>query len=691
MNRVVFVILLILCLAIAVGLRVVDLTADLPPYFAGGTQDFTTDSAYLTMYARSAVLFGTWNLYGVERWTEFRITLLSGVSYVVFELLGPSRFTSALAGATLHLAGLALFVAGLLKTLRKATVLFIAALLATNYVLVLYGRMAFAENAMLFLAGVIFCIYQYWFEKPWGKLMVGVAIAACGLFGKSFGFLLIGAAIMHLVRRRDRQSARDIALVVIPVLVITILYALLIHSESGLFGFLYEHGVGEHGAPHGFASIRGFFETLISFGREGLYKYTPALSVLACFAVILLIVSNRRQSQSERTLDFMVGWWLTWVVALFALNYQPVRYLYVLVIPMTVVVGIVAERLTSEGLRIDRHWTWWRVPAMLAVVWSASFAVVQSLSVGLMTVSMLQRNIWNALLPAVGACAVILFCWRRLPGVLRVRNLGLVLIPSLVIVMAGDTWQFGNWFLRRSHLIEEAARDVADILGPGAVVAGQAGPVLTADGESGSLRLFLRDNLTEFSSQIGRYPVTHIAVGSASWDAHVKRLPELGTTPVMANFWLRDIAVKLIPVWASSRDNRALAYTPSEYELANQARVAGDNQRARTLLESFIREHPGNKTALLEHYHMTVSDRTLAEARPEIERLVRLFPTDYLVAIEAAIYFRGLASATNDPAAVALRDKYYREAIWRAAIADRLRDWVERIYQQDTPEMQPLK
>ncbi len=208
-NRTGVVVILVILFLIALGTRLVDLDADPPAYFADGSQGLTTDAAHLTWHARNKVLFGTWGVLGYEYWTAFKISIVSGLSFLLFSLFGVSRYTANLAGVLLNLTGLLLFVVALRKQAGDRAAVIAAVFLAFNYGLSLYGRLPFLENGLIFLGSLVYLVYAYSADRLAGQITLGVLVGLCGLFGKSFGFLLGIGPLVYLVtgNRKRRWSA----------------------------------------------------------------------------------------------------------------------------------------------------------------------------------------------------------------------------------------------------------------------------------------------------------------------------------------------------------------------------------------------------------------------------------------------------------------------------------------------------
>ncbi|MBK7143291.1 MAG: hypothetical protein IPH75_14550 [bacterium] len=662
-KRALFYLALLAAFALAVGLRITDITADLPAYFSGGGQDFTTDSSYLTLYAKTAVQFGSWDLFGFEPWSAFKISMISGVSYLLFLVLGVSRATAAYAGTVLQLCSLALIIIGLARYLKPRSLVMVAVLFATNYLLVLYGRVPFSENGMLFVAALTFLVYAYWFDRLWGKIAVGVLIALTALLGKSFGFLLAGGPILYLLMTERKKAIMPAIWVIAPIIATTLIFTSIFHGESGLFGFIYEYGVGEHGTPHGFSSPLGFFESLISISSTGLHEYTPALSILFWIAALILICTTRKPDPSSKIMLFMVGWVISWLVALSPFNYHPVRYLFVVMIPITVILALAIERLQDGGLALVKKWPVWRMVLLLLVNWYAAFTLGKGIFYDTRVPEVMHPLVWKALIAGLLVSAVVFLLARVSKWKPIIANSVLVLVAVGGIVMATDLWQFGQWFRIRTHMIDDAARDTAALLGPGAVVGGQYGPAVTSDSKFGSLRLFLRDDIQTFREQLRQYPVTHIAVGNNSLADQIGNSELLKRAPVLTTFWLRDNFVKLLRVNHLSGNAEAERYRPSEFEVAIDLMYARRFEEAEQMLGRFIRQHPKNKAALLEQYYLVQFVRGPAAAKDALDALYANFHSDYAIGLTAAIYYKQMAEQTGSAEARAKSQRYLEESV----------------------------
>ncbi len=652
-------------MGIAVVLRFGDITADLPPYFSGGGQDFTTDASYLTLYAKTAVQFGSWDLFDFEPWSAFKISIVSGLSYLLFSIIDVSRQTAALTGAILQLGGLLLFVIGLSRHISRSALLLVIALLATNYVLILYGRVPFAENGLIFLAGLTFLVFSYWFDRIWGILLVGLLIALTALLGKSFGFFLLGGALLYVAVRRQKGWLHSAAYLVGATAATTLLFTAFFHGDGGLFDFLYEYGVGEHGAPHGFSSIQGFFESLIGVTSLGLHQYIPLLSLFTFVAMLLPLFGEFTERHGERVYLFMVGWLAVWLVVLSPFNYHPIRYFYPLTIPMIAILAVTIDWLRT-GYSLRRSFSYWRIPLCFLLTWYASYVTIIGVAHDTLDPTVLFPVVWRALPIAVGIVLALLIVSRLMTGKLVLRRSALAAVIIGLSISAYDLYQFYAWFSLRSHTIDNAGQDTVDLLGPGAVIGGQYGPAFAADGKFGSLRLFLRDDLKKFENDCREYPVTHLALATATMKVQMPNSDLLGKAPVLGTYYLRNNVVRLVRISHLTGNDQAAKYHPTEFERATDLMYADRLTEAHQALESFLKRHPRNKAALTELYYLTQFVRGLNDAQPLMDELVRHFGDDLSVTLLAAIYYKHLGKNRNDRWAGEKGKQFFEQAVRRS-------------------------
>ncbi|MEW6050123.1 MAG: hypothetical protein AB1644_03565 [Candidatus Zixiibacteriota bacterium] len=681
MSKTRFALLLLALFAVATFLRLYDLRADPPAYFADGSQDLTTDGAYLTLHARNAALFGTWNPFGYHHWTAFKVSLVSGLSYLLFQAHGVSRAVSDLAGVILNILALMIFIVALSRVKRPETVLFTAFFLCTSYLVSVYGRQPFTENGLLFLAALAFWVYTRWFDARWGKLLVGILVALCAFLGKLFGLLLIAGPLWYLLVTEKRERLRSTLWLFGPTLLVSLLFVVAFYREQGVLSFLWEHGAGEHGSPHGFSLPLGFFENLMSFARKDLHRLTPVISGLAFLAVISRLLSSSREQPPDRSSIFMLGWLTTTIIVLSPFNYRPLRYLFVLAVPMSLLAAEFLANLAHTKIGSVKRLAWWRFLLLLMTFWYASTHVLVLFMVRTGDAAEYYRLVWYALPAALllSLAAYALF-WRRTVTI-GPWIAGVTIAAALVLSVFSDARLVQQWWSNRTYGIAEANATIHEIVGEDAVVSGQYGPAVTLNSHIRAFPFFLTPDMQDTRALLSQYPVTHLAVTATDWQMLARKSPELAKGRLIENFWLRDNLMSLVRVENLFGNPSALNYVETEFERGVDWLYKKRPDSALVSFDRFLMNHPRNKAALLEkHYLLATSN--LRACQPMVDTLSTYYPTDFTICLLAAVYYKWLAAQTNAPEYQTRADHFYELAVtFNRPNESNLR----RIYQQFSP------
>jgi hypothetical protein len=672
------IILLLILFAIAATLRLYDFRADPPALFADGSQDLATDGAYLTLHARNAVLFGTWDLFGFQHWTPFKISLVSGVSWLLFHASGVSRTTANLAGVLLNLGALVLFVLALGDSRRPRLQLLLAFFLGTSFLVSVYGRQPFTENGLLFLAAMAFFVYQRWFDTAWGKATVGALIILCGMLGKAFGLLLLAGPFWYLLVSDHKSKTRTLAWYLGSAGIVGLLFLLLFYRDQGFLSFLWEHGAGEHGAPHGFSSPLGFLENLISFPRRDLHAMTPIISLLACAAVIWQLLAPPKAPRLSKQSIFMLGWLVAMILFLSPFNYRPLRYLFVLAVPMSMLAAEFLDSLAERRLGGRRRVVWWRMLLLALVLW---YAVNSILVLGLVKngdAAEYYRVVWYAL-PVAIALTIILQLWlQKRQLAISAKAAKVIIAIALLISVALDARQVYRWLATRTYGLDETSVAVREILGEDAVLSGQYGPVIALNSRMKAFPFFLSSNPEELRTTLAKYPITHLAVSASDWEQLARTAPDLARAQLIENFWLRDNLMSLVRTTGVG----PAGYRPSDFERGVDQLYAKRSDSALIYFDRVLARFPHNKAALLERYYL-IAPGNLRACQPMIDTLARYYDTDFTVDLLAAVYYKWLSAQIAQTQYQEMAQQYLSLAVqYNRANEANLR----RIYQQLSPQ-----
>jgi len=644
LDKTTYTVIGVILLLFATGVRLHDLQADPPAYFADGSQDVTTDGAYLTFHARNLVLFGQADLFDYRTWPAFKYSVVSGLAYVVFSLLGVSRMTANLVGTLLSLSSLVIFLFVLVRRTTMRAALVCAVFLGTDFLIWVYGRLPFSENGLMFMASLVFLVYSFWFDRAWGKVLVGLLIASAGMFGKSFGFLLMIGPVAAVLIENRRDKWKNILSLLAPAVALIATIQFTLYGDQNFFSFLWEHGAGEHGAPHGLSSVPAFFETLIAFGRKGLHSYSPVVSVLAGLMLMAVLLQPRGKMNLSRTELFMICWLVGSTVFMSPFNYQPLRYHFLLIIPMSILSGLLLDRVRTITIGGLGKLSWWRLIVLFLLLWYLLHYVFIHPFNSDVKFPEYYRTVWYSAAGAFAAAFVLVFTLknRTLGLTARLGPAAIALALSISVVVQGVS--FYNWYRTRSYNIEEAAADLSLLVSPDAVISGQYGPALAAAGKLRSFPYFLSSDFDATAATFRQYPVTHIAVSSSTWESYCQAVPALRRAPLIGRYWLRDSPVYVIRI-ASLFGNPMAAVLPiTEFECAVDFRSAQKADSARIYLDKFLQLHPNSKQALMQSFELAFQSEPARRARSIVERLAATYPTDFVTQFMGASYFHWLAA-----------------------------------------------
>lgn len=681
----VIVVACLLC-AVGLGLRLFDLEADAPAFFADGSQDFTTDGAYLTLFAKNEALFGQWSLFGYEHWQTFKTSLITGLAYVLFSGLGVSLAVAALTGVILSLFGLAVTILFLRKWLSDRATLIAVALLSFNYVLILYGRFPFSENALLFFSALVVGTFLSVSATPRGSLILGILIAFAAFFGKAFGLILaIGPIVWWLSEGVGRRWTLIGVLAGSTVATLAIL-SLLFHGNIEFVPFLLSHSTQGHGFPHGLELPMGFFESLFSFARTGLHKYTPFLSLGLYLALVWSIFFTEPESRIRKPVIFMLSWLVAWIVILAIFNYRPLRYQYLLIVPMTVVTAVWLCR-AGEMVRRNVKIKLWQIILLMTVNWYFLYHAITPFAIESLSLGEYYRWVWYVLPIAAAITALELLWFSRK----KIRISPILLRVAAVVIVSGsianDARLYYDWYARRTYGIRDANRDIAELLGPNAVVSGQIGPAITGGNQVKSFPLFVKLPLSEWVPLLRQYPITHLALPASLWRTLKEDNPQLDSVPIIARFWLRDNINYVVPIHDKFGNQQAMSYQPSQYERAARLMSTGGATPPDSLLRLFLKDHPDNRQAMMHLYHWLAHIGKIRECGPLVEKLVANHPTDFAVNLLAAIYYRTMSGLNGDKSLLSKAAFYLDRAVRYNPVND---DILRQLYITSTPDMMTI-
>jgi 4-amino-4-deoxy-L-arabinose transferase-like glycosyltransferase len=196
---------LLLIAVVALALRLLFPTAD-PPWSTTVGVVWHDEGAWVHN-ARNRALFGAWTL---DQWNPMYIApVFTALEYASFAVFGVGVWQARLVSELTGFASVLLLALGVRRIAGRDAALIAAALLATNYVYVMWNRAALMEASMV--AFIVFAWYCY--ARAQSQPIWGAAAAACALlayFSKAAAVFFVAAlgfdALIGLFRRSQADA-----------------------------------------------------------------------------------------------------------------------------------------------------------------------------------------------------------------------------------------------------------------------------------------------------------------------------------------------------------------------------------------------------------------------------------------------------------------------------------------------------
>ena len=381
--------LFLLIFGLALMLRLLFLTSDLPPI--SWSQDLTTDAPTYVSFARAKILRGDWNPFGQYRFVLWINSAYTLISFLFYKLTGLGRFQSNLISVLLNFFTILFIYLGLRKALNKTSALLSSFFLGINFIMLVYSRNTFSEISTLFFMALGFYFLILGLEKNFFLILSGASHACAFLFGKMLAaFILpVGLGVLILMACEDLyEKGKKIKplppiLFLIGILGAVLPWYLIIYNPvpGDVKFYLKEMSTGLYGAPVALNSIKDFIYSIFSLGyvsgifkgapyRAGtdLFYRMPFLFLISCLFLIFYLFKifkgnllKKIKSTSKSEL-YMILWLIIGFLALMPWNYRPLRYQLLIIPPLCVLAGMALDKFlhpAQSGEKEKLSWAYW--------------------------------------------------------------------------------------------------------------------------------------------------------------------------------------------------------------------------------------------------------------------------------------------------------------------------------------------
>jgi cytochrome c-type biogenesis protein CcmH/NrfG len=582
--------------ALTLAARLPHLGADAPTDVSW-SQDLLTDPPQYTAYARNAVSLGEWNPLDDEKLVFFRKNITGVFAYVVFTIFGPGISSADLTAVLFNLVAVGFLAWGVGRAFGFLGGVAAAWFLAVNYLLVSYSRQPFLEvaaNACLAAAfWAIISSSRHWWLTILGGLVAGVGT----FFGKvtalhAAPIFLIGAALVGWSDtgadggRGRRRWARPAGYAGGMALVALIWYLFVYRLASEeVLAYLREQSRTLYGAPVGFSSLPAFIRAWFSFGVDtGVLTWAPVMGIVGLAGMCVMLLHYGRIGARRPFLVrvppaawLLIGWFFSGYLAFAPFNYRPVRYQIVMLLPLAAAAGwLVQYWATASRHPVRDRETgplWWTAPVLFVIIATGLehflFARLLSPSVRSVTTASYSMAIFVAAI-----AAIVWIAWhgrqtQRTPAGSGVKPKTIVEVAIAVVLLGSLAEQgrhFVAWWAHPQTTLSSANRDLAAILGPGAVVTGELAPALTQRRDSPrSLNRFFA--LKEKASFFADRPITHVVAEDKADAAFFKAYPRIAEAAErVTTYTIRNLRIAVLRVAQTGGNAQAATYQLSFLE-----------------------------------------------------------------------------------------------------------------------------
>ena len=629
------------------------------------SQDVATDPPQYTYFARNQALWGSWDLFGHNRFIFFLKSFTTLFSYLVFWLFGTGRFQANLTAVILNLLSMTLFFLALKKVFNKRVAFFTLFFLGTNYVFIMYGRNPLLEISAIFLIILGFYFMVLSFKKEVLLIPSGICITAGIFFGKTMAAFILGACLGVLILWMfDNYSSSERKLNFKPLiffgtgfLAIAIfwLFFAYLPSKREVVSYFGEQALGLYGFPTAFQSVSGFISALFTFGIEtrvyfSIFFLMPVLFLLSFLGVIWYFTRRSSLKELIRYRDnrskvefFLTFWFLFSFFLVMCLNYRPLRYHLYLIPPMCALSGLFLDSfLNSSGLKNNfRPGVLFWFFFVLSVTFFANYVIntAYSLITGKEIQLMLSLGIslFITLLSALSLYYGYIRsrAGRHKPATDAGRQTGLKWVVVLVLLLI-SIWvnldQFMAWVSSPKYSLNRMSIDLGKLLNKDAVLSGPYGPALVWDNKlKNIIHMF---DVTKPDPQLFlTYPITHLALERGrNRERAFQDYPEvMKKAQIVATYWIRNIPVDIFRIAENTGNPVTQKYQLSDYEKGRKLLTEGKTDSARIIFEGFVAKQPENFSGYQDLAEIYYALEDLNKTETALKKAIRFHPTDFYV------------------------------------------------------------
>jgi 4-amino-4-deoxy-L-arabinose transferase-like glycosyltransferase len=422
--------------------------------------------------ARNKALFGAWTQ---DAWNPMFIApVFTALEYLSFRAFGVGLWQARLVPEVLGWLSVPLLALGVARIAGRRAAVIAAALLATNYVYVMWNRAAMMEGPMTaFMVGSWYCYVRAEASPRWawgaaaGAFLAFFTKAAAAFFVAAIGL----DAVLAVALADDRSSVRVRGAIATLVALATCgLAALVLFVIPNWTDYqFYNWQMSVTRKPSYDVKSLVYRATAFPVLHDLFTRmwFTLAIGIAAALG---LLVRFRTASSGERLLAL----WLALGTLELVLHDVGNERRFVFFIPALVALTAVAlgrdrSVLPQQINRVPQRRAWLAAPVLFYALYVVTASIVR-----LGSLYEISANVRAAAGIATLATVLVLATWPKVPGWLSVNRwsprAGLLLG---LVVAAGQILPYGQWAAGHTSRNYQASRQLADVLPPGTLVHGK--------------------------------------------------------------------------------------------------------------------------------------------------------------------------------------------------------------------------
>ncbi|MCK4403799.1 MAG: glycosyltransferase family 39 protein [candidate division Zixibacteria bacterium] len=672
------------------------LSAD-PPHISW-SQDVATDPPQYTYFARNNVLWGSWDLFGHNRFIFFLKSFSTAVSYLVFSVFGTGRFQANLVAVILNLLTMVFLFLTLKKIFSKRAAYLSLFFLGINFVFIMYGRNPFLEISALFLLvlGFYFMVSSFPMDPADKRNLLlipsGICFAAGIFFGKTMAAFILPACLgvlllwifEHFSSSKRKMNFKPLIFFGSGFLLVLLfwLFFAYLPAKKEVAGYFGEQAFGLYGFPKALQSISGFVSSLFTFGTDLFYRM-PVVFLLSFLGLLLFfsrnpsikkLIENRDHRSKAKFL--LVFWFLVAFFLLMSLNYRPLRYQLYLIPPMCALAGLWLDSfLSSFGSKRNSSLgiLFW-VVFVIGVTFFVNYVIT---TYHILSLKQIQLSSSLGISFIITLFCGVLYYWRfarsrkvakeSKPKEFKLLSLGhrfLIMLVLILISLVVNGWQYLSWASSPTYSLNRSSVDLGKILSKEAVVSGPYGPALVWDNKlKNVIHMF---GVTQPDPKLFHtYPITHLALErGGNRDRAFKDYSEvMREAKIVTTYWLRNIPVDIYRIGEWTGNPETEKYPLSDFEKAKMLMEVGETDSALVLLEEFVSRSPENFSVYRTLAEIYYEMKEFEKAALSLEQAAKFNPTDFSICQQLGLVYLNLMNQTGE-------DNYRLLAIdqWEKAI-----------------------